>query len=171
MKRIAVFLLFFCILLPFSQAVAQDEPVQGFQRSTDLPLPRFVSLKADKVYVRTGPALRYPIKWIYKRENMPVEIIQEFDTWRKIRDFEGEESWIHQAMLSGERTVMVMTDDLVPMRESDGGQGRMIARLEPRVIASLERCGRNWCRIDTGGYKGWVERKSLWGIYEGEDLH
>ena len=68
--------------------------------SSGLPIPRFVSLSADKVFVRTGPALRYPIKWVYQRENMPVEIIQEFDTWRKIRDMDGDDGWVHQSLLS-----------------------------------------------------------------------
>ena len=140
-------------------------------RSTDLPLPRFVSLKADKVYVRAGPAFRYPLKWIYKRENLPLEIIQEFDTWRKVRDFEGGEGWIHQSLLSGSRTVMVMADDPVAMRQAPGDLSRMIARLEPFVIARPENCAMEWCRVEVDGYKGWIERKFLWGIYEHEELN
>lgn len=149
----------------------KEEAVQGF-RTTDLPLPRFVSLRSDKVYVRAGPALRYPIKWIYKRANMPVEIIQEFDNWRKIKGFDGEEGWIHQSLLSGERTVLIKeAADLVPLREGFSSQARMIARIEPQVVANIDQCAGEWCRIETGGYRGWVQRNFLWGIYEDEELN
>lgn len=147
-----------------------EEPVQGF-RSTDLPLPRYVSLRSDKVYARAGPALRYPIKWIYKRNGLPVEIVQEFDNWRKVRDYEGEEGWVHTSLLSGERTALVWGDALVPMREGFSNNARLIARVEPMVVAALDKCSENWCRIETGGYRGWVERNFLWGIYEDEDLN
>lgn len=144
--------------------------MKGF-RDTDLPLPRFVSLKSDKVYVRAGPAMRYPIKWIYKRDAMPVEITQEFDNWRKVRDRDGEEGWVHQSMLSGNRTVVVQAPDLVALREKSNGQARMIARLEPNVIGHLDKCDKNWCRIEAGGFRGWLERNFLWGIYPDEELN
>lgn len=147
--------------------------MQGFG-GTGLPIPRFVSLRSDKVYVRSGPALRYPIKWIYKREHMPVEIVQEFENWRKVRGIEGEEGWIHQSLLSGERTVMIKTgeaDQLIPMREGFNVGARMIAKAEPMVVADLDKCSGDWCRIEADGYRGWVERNFLWGIYEDEELN
>lgn len=161
----------FCVFCALAApAAAQDQPqaVQPF-RTTDLPLPRFVSLKSDKVYMRTGPALRYPIKWVYTRENLPVEIVQEFEQWRKIKDIDGEEGWVHQSLLSGERTVLVKSDDLIPLREKDSADARMVARLEPMVVAHIEKCGAaGWCGVEAGGYEGWVERKFLWGIYPDE---
>lgn len=157
-------------LLSFPVSAGAQDAVPGF-RSTDLPIPRFVSLKSDKVYVRAGPALRYPIRWIYKQSGMPVEIIQEFDTWRKIRDVEGEDGWIHQSLLSGARTVLVYADDLVPLRDDDKVAAKMVARLEPNVIANLETCRAEWCRLEVGGYHGWVERNFLWGIYADEELN
>lgn len=147
-----------------------EKPVPGF-RATDLPLPRFVSLKSDRVYVRAGPALRYPIKWVYERSRLPVEIVQEFENWRKVRDFSGEEGWIHEAMLSGERTALVKTSEIVPLRERGDVSSRMVARVEPMVVTGIEECGGDWCRVDAGGYRGWVERNFLWGIYEAEEIN
>ncbi len=143
--------------------------VQGF-RVTDLPLPRFVSLRADKVYVRAGPALRYPIQWVYRRAGLPVEITQEFESWRRIRDHVGDEGWVHQSLLSGQRSVLIRGDDLVILREHATDQARMVARLEPDVVAHLDRCNPQWCRIHVSGYRGWVERNFLWGIYAQEDF-
>lgn len=163
------FLIFIFVALVPLQSFAQDS-LQGF-RTTNLPLPRYVSLTSDKVYVRTGPALRYPIKWVYKRENLPVEIIQEFDVWRKVRDYEGEEGWIHQSLLSGERTVLIDSIGIVPMREGFSHDSDMVARLEPMVVASLDKCTDDWCHLESHGYKGWVERKYIWGIYGDEELN
>lgn len=142
-------------------------------RATELPLPRFVSLKSDKVYARTGPAVRYPIRWVYNRARLPVEIVQEFDTWRKIRDVDGGEGWVHKSLLASERTVLVRSDEPLVMRREASADGRMMARLEPGVVAGVETCDDSnvWCRLDAGGYKGWVERNSLWGIYENEELN
>lgn len=170
------FLNIFCIILvcglAFPSLAPADEPVEGF-RTSGLPLPRFVSLRSDKVYVRAGPDWRYPIKWIFKREKMPVEIVQEFENWRKIRDVDGEEGWIHQSLLSGERTIVVKNRDseLVPMREGFSGQARMIAKVEPMVVAGIDKCAGDWCRINAGGFRGWVERNFLWGIYEHEEFN
>ena len=167
MKRILIAV--FIALLSFP-AFAQEEPVKGF-RDTDLPLPRFVSVKSDKVYVRAGPAMRYPIKWIYKHDGMPVEIVQEFDSLRKVRDVDGEEGWVHQSLLSGDRTALIRAADLVPLREKSDAASRMVARLEPNVVAHLEKCGKDWCRLSAGGFRGWVQRNMLWGIYASEELN
>lgn len=147
-----------------------EPPVRGF-RSTDLPLPRFVSLKSDRVHARAGPGQRYPIEWVYTRKDLPVEIVQEFEHWRKIRDHEGGESWVHMALLSGGRTVMVRGDDPLDLREGFSGDARLLARAEPGVIAVLRRCVEEWCEISAGGFSGWAQRKSLWGIYESEELN
>jgi SH3-like domain-containing protein len=151
-------------------AAEAPQQAQNF-RDTTLPLPRFVSLRSDKVYMREGPALRYPIKWVYERPRMPVEIIQEFENWRKIRDFDGEEGWIHESMLSGERTAMVKSDAVVPLREDADEKSRMVVRAQPKVIAGIDKCKGLWCRVDVGGYKGWIQRNFLWGIYPGEEIN
>lgn len=149
--------------------VTQAAPPQAYQTS-GLPIPRFVSLRSDKVFVRSGPALRYPIKWIYQKDKLPVEVIQEFDTWRKIRDAEGDEGWVHQSLLTGKRTVLIKSDDLVPLQKEPRTADRLVARLEPDVIAEISACEKNLCAVSAGGFTGWADRKFLWGIYAEEEL-
>lgn len=150
---------------------AQTELGTPSFRATNLPLPRFVSLSADEVNVRTGPALRYPIRWVFKKNGLPVEIVQEFDHWRKIRDRDGDEGWVHKSLLSSKRGVIVVADGLVDMRSRKMGEGRMVARLEPGLIIRVDECEKYWCRLEKDGYRGWVERKFVWGIYEHEFLN
>ena len=138
--------------------------------SSGLPIPRFVSLRSNKVFVRTGPALRYPIKWVFVRKNMPIEIIQEFDTWRKIRDVAGEEGWIHQSLLSGRRTAIVMPEDGVMMLKKAELQTTPVAKLERGVVFHLKECKGSWCFGEAGSFNGWIEKKSLWGVYASEEL-
>jgi len=144
--------------------------VQPF-RTTGLPVPRFVSLRADTAYVRAGPALRYPVKWVYRRDRLPVEIVQEFENWRKIRDHDGEEGWIHQSLLSGQRTAIIAADAVVLLRDNYSDNARPVARVEPNVVADIQRCEGGWCRIAAGSYRGWIERNLLWGIYPEEELN
>lgn len=169
MKR-SVLLFFLIVLLPFSHAMSEDI-VPGFGKPDARPVPRFVSVKSDKAYVRAGPGQTYPIKWVYSREGIPVEVVQEYDTWRKIRDFDGEEGWMHSSLLTGERHVIVKGTDTVALRDRVGVDGRIRARLEPRVIAKLDECANGWCLIDAQGYEGWIERNLLWGIYDTEELN
>ncbi len=138
--------------------------------SSGLPIPRFVSLASEKVFVRTGPALRYPIKWIYQRDNLPVEVVQEFDTWRKIRDMDGDDGWVHQSLLSGERTTITKGELNVAVYKEPRDNARMIAMLEPGVIAITTKCKGLWCEVAAQGYRGYAQRKFLWGIYESEDF-
>lgn len=143
--------------------------VEG-KTSSGLPIPRFVSLSSEKVFIRTGPALRYPIKWVYQRVNMPVEVIQEFDTWRKIRDIDGDAGWVHQSLLSGDRTGVVKGEANLALRSGADDGAPVQAYLEPGVVGFIESCKGAWCRVASQGYKGWAERKFLWGIYDSEDF-
>ena len=136
-------------------------------RSTGLPLPRFVSLAVDRVNVRFGPGKQYPINWVFARKGMPVEIIEEFDTWRKIRDYEGEEGWIHSSLLSSKRMVMI-TGDVRNLRRTPGPDARVVLRAEPGVIGQLFDCEENWCRIEIDGRRGWLQRSEFWGTRPGE---
>lgn len=174
-----LFLVLFCIPARAQDKKAVPEPTQnnlavdmerGNASSSGLPIPRFVTLAADKVFVRTGPALRYPIKWVYQRVNMPVEIIQEFDTWRKIRDMDGDNGWVHQSLLSGERSVIVKGENNLAVRKDPREGGRVMVYFEPDVVAAAEQCHKEWCEISKDGYSGWTERKFLWGIYDSEDF-
>ena len=133
----------------------------------DLPLPRFVSLRSGEVNLRVGPGSEYPIEWILKYEKMPVEIIREFGVWRKIRDFEGIEGWVHQSMLSGARTVMVL-EDLVILRKKPENEASGLVKVPAGVVGKLLECKDEWCRLQAEGYKGWLLRTKIWGVYPAE---
>ena len=141
-----------------------------------LPLPRFVTLKGDEVNVRAGPGQRYPINWVFLRQAMPVEVVAEFDTWRKIRDFEGIEGWVHQSLLSGRRGAMVTGSELRDLRLDPDPAAPVVARAEPGVIGRLLRCPTDgppengWCYLDIEGHRGWMSRADFWGVYSGEEV-
>ena len=133
------------------------------------PLPRFVSLKSNEVNIRRGPGKEYPILWQFQRRGLPVEIIAEYEQWRQIRDFEGAEGWVHAPLLSGRRSVVLkQTAEAHPLRTAPASDARMIALLQPGLVASLEDCEEGWCEIDVGPYDGWVPRDLLWGLYDFE---
>jgi SH3-like domain-containing protein len=136
-------------------------------RSTGLPLPRFVSLAADRVNVRFGPGKQYPVNWVFGRQGLPVEIIAEFDTWRKIRDFDGEEGWIHSSLLSSRRTIMVI-GEVRSVRRTPSTDARVVLRAEPGVVGGLFDCEDTWCRIEIEGRRGWLQRSEFWGTRPGE---
>ncbi len=132
-----------------------------------LPVPRFVTLAADEVNLRTGPGMRYPIRWIIRKERLPVEIIREFDIWRQIRDIDGDEGWVHKSMLSGQRGAMIKGTFQTLHKEPSEGS-RPVVKLEPGVIVTLTTCQPSWCRVAVGGYDGWVKRENIWGVYPDE---
>jgi SH3-like domain-containing protein len=136
-----------------------------------LPLPRFVSLKADKINVHVGPAKSYGVTWIYTRVGLPVEITAEFENWRRIRDSEGAEGWVYHSLLSGRRTGMVLAkEELVPLREAGDLEGSVTARLQSGVVGAVKKCNGTWCRISGDGFDGWIEQQRLWGVYPNEKI-
>ncbi|MGB8843523.1 MAG: SH3 domain-containing protein [Aliidongia sp.] len=135
-----------------------------------LPLPRFVSMRLGDVNLRVGPGLRYPIAWVFTKKDLPVEIIAEFDTWRKIRDWEGTEGWVNHTALAGKRSVMVLGVIRALRRDADS-QAAPVAQLEPGVIGKLLECpavSADWCRIEAGDVRGWIRRDEIWGVYPRE---
>ena len=150
--------------------VSSPVTAQEVGEVTKLPIPRFASLRGDEIYARTGPGTRYPIKWVYQRKNLPVEIIQEFDTWRKIRDIDGEEAWVHQTLLSGQRFAIQNSGQAVPMNRKAKNDSRAVALVESKAILQLEKCQNQWCFASASGFKGWIPYDSLWGIYEAEQI-
>ena len=155
--------LFLLILLLPSLAIAQD----AF-RATDLPLPRFVSLSAVEAHVRAGPGKKYPIKWTCKKSGYPLEIILEFDHWRKVRDVDGEEGWLHKSLLSGRRTALVIAEENRPLYKKDTEDSKIMAYITPQNIVRINECGAQWSNVDASGYKGWINKVNLWGVYETE---
>lgn len=137
--------------------------------ASGLPLPRFVSLRSDEVNLRAGPGQRYPIDWIYSRKDLPVEVIAEFEAWRKIRDWQGTEGWVHQSMLSGRR-MMVVIGGQRTLRAGDSESADTLAMVSPGVLGRLLQCPRNrdFCRVEINQIQGWFKRDEIWGVYKGE---
>ncbi len=137
--------------------------------TSGLPLPRFASLRSDEVNLRTGPGQRYPIDWTYTRKDVPVEIIAEFDVWRKIRDWQGTEGWVHQGMLSGRRA-MVVVGGIHPLRSQDQDSADPVATVEQGVFGRIVQCPRNkdFCKVAIGTAEGWLKRDEIWGVYKSE---
>lgn len=138
-----------------------------------LPVPRFVSLKPDRVNVRGGPTRDHEVTFVYTRSGLPVEITAESDNWRRIRDWEGSEGWVYHSLLSGRRTAVATPKDknqLVPLYDSGDSNAAVIARLQAGVLATVKRCTGNWCRLIGPGFDGWVVQEQLWGVYPNEKV-
>jgi SH3-like domain-containing protein len=166
-------------------AVAEAQPQAQVQASlqaslqpagtaSGLPVPRFVSLKSDKVNMHIGPAKTYEVKWLYQRAGLPVEITAEFETWRRIRDADGTEGWVYHSLLSGRRTGLVttkVTGELVPLYDRPDEKSTVTAKLERGVVTTVKRCsGEGWCFVTGRGFEGYVQQVRLWGVYPNEKV-
>lgn len=138
-------------------------------QSTGLPLPRFVSLAASETNVRTGPAETFPIRWVFTRRGIPVQIVEESLDWRRIIDHEGETGWIHASLLSSRRTVLV-TGDVRPLRRTPRSDARVVLLAEPMVIGNLLSCEGAWCLVEIDERRGWLERGQFYGVAETEKV-
>ncbi len=136
-------------------------------RRSGRPLPRFASLRSGEVNVRTGPGVRYPVEWVFKRRSFPIEIVAEFDTWRKVRDWQGTVGWVHRSLLSGRRTVLV-TGRQRRLHSEPAADAETVARLEPGVVAELLQCANSWCEIRAAGRSGWLRKGEFWGARAAE---
>ena len=141
--------------------VAPQPPTRGPE--TNLPLPRYVSLKVGEGNARRGPSLSHRIDWVFLRRDMPLQVVSEYGHWRRVLDREGLGGWVHYALLSGVRTVIV-DEDLLPLRVRPDPDAVEVARLEAGVIARLGECEIDWCRLSAGGYRGWAPKARLWGV-------
>ena len=141
--------------------------------ASGLPVPRFVSLKSDRVNVRVGPNKDQDVRWVYTRAGMPVEIVAEFENWRRIRDWEGAEGWVYHSLLSGRRSAVVVPkekDELVPLYESAEAESAVVAKLQAGVFGTLKSCSGTWCRIHGKNFDGWIRQERLWGAYPNEKI-
>lgn len=134
---------------------------------TNLPIPRYVSLKAAKANVRRGPSLTHRIDWIFKRRHMPLRVTAEHGHWRRVEDREGAGGWVHYSLLSGNRFVLVTTD-MLPLNLRPEPDTPIAAHLELGVVAELGKCDNDWCRISAGGYRGWASKTHIWGVGSAE---
>ncbi len=154
---------------PSSATGSAAQTLSGVE--TGLPLPRFVSLKAGEVNVRVGPSRSHPVLWVYQRKGMPVEVIAEFEHWRRVRDAEGDIGWIFHSLLDGRRKALVLPTrggEPLALYALPSDTSEVVAAAEPGVVAKLEACLEDWCQISAGGYSGWTAKDTLWGIYPAE---
>ena len=151
----------------------QTDQTEQLGKVSGLPLPRFVSLKSDRVNLREGPAKDHRTTWVFERAGLPVEITAEFETWRKVRDSEGTEGWVLHSLLSGRRTALVAPwkkDQVLTLFSKPSKSASPTARLQPGVIASLKTCDGSWCRINGENFDGYIEQSDLWGVYSNEKI-
>ncbi len=134
---------------------------------TNLPLPRYVSMKASEGNARRGPSLTHRLDWVFTRRDMPLRITAEHGHWRRVEDQDGQGGWIHYSLISGARTVIV-EEHMLGIRSRPDASAPINAALEAGVIARLGKCGPDWCQVRSGGYRGWARKSALWGIAEGE---
>lgn len=156
-------------------AAAQRAPTTDIKLgASGLPVPRFVSLKSNRVNVRKGPSTEHAVAWVFSRAGLPVEVLAESGNWRQIRDSEGSEGWVFHALLSGRRTALVMpwitTRETSMLRDGPAASAGAVARLEPGVLGSVHDCDGEWCSFTASGITGWIEQQRLWGIYRDEKI-
>lgn len=133
-----------------------------------LAVPRFASFSSDKVYMREGPTYRHPILWVYRRRGLPVEILAQYDVWRRVRDADGTTGWVHASMIAERRTVLVTAKAPAPVRRSSDPHSPILALAQPGVVAKLEACEAAACQIEASGAEGWIDKKNIWGVRVGE---
>lgn len=156
------------VLLTWSSVCFAQAAEEGDE--TGLALPRMVSLRSSRINARSGPGSRYPIEWVYQQKGAPVEIIAEFELWRKIKDWEGTETWVHKAMLSGRRFVRVVNPGVNNIYSKPEKDAKVIAKVEDGVVGEVEKCPENvkMCLIKFDNVQGWMRRSALFGIYDKE---
>lgn len=175
LARVVVLLTGMAFLVPLQSLTSEAQQKTG---KSGLPLPRYVSLKSDKVNLRTGPGLDYPTAWVYRRAGLPLEVFNESQNWRQVRDADGTEGWIFSSLLSGRRTALVLpwerkadqSRPTTPVFATNSDRGRKIAIIEAGVIADIHRCDGRWCEVSIADYEGYIEQKKLWGVYPNETL-
>jgi SH3-like domain-containing protein len=166
------------LALSTAPTLAQEPP--GGRLGTGLPVPRYVSLKTDRVNLREGPSKDHRTAWVFQRAGLPVEIIAEYETWRRIRDAEGTDGWVLHSLLSGRRTALVMpwakgnTPPIALLNRADD-KASPVAQLQPGVIANVKGCTGTWCEvmivIERGrDVEGYVRQEKLWGVYPNENV-
>lgn len=165
MRFLKLLLLLCLAFLPL--AAFADEEGDNAKSGSGLPLPRFASLRADEVNLRTGPGTRYPIEWVFRKEGMPVEIVAESDIWRRVRDFEGSEGWVHKSTLTGKRNLIV-TGETRTLYDQADESSVVVARVEPGSVGEILSCQTVWCRVKFEDVKGYLPKRHFWGAYEQE---
>jgi len=150
--------------------------LSSFLLSTDFlygankhPVPRFVSLRSSEIKMRVGPGREYPVKWVLQRKGLPVKVIAEYDTWRQVECHDGTAGWIHQSLLTGNRTLMI-THEKCRLLSSANRDAHSTAKLAPSTLVpfKLKDCKSGRCYVNAHGTKGWVPKDQVWGLLVGE---
>lgn len=176
-RKSSLLTLLLTILVAFPALSTEAGPVTG------LPLPRFVILKSQETNLRKGPDIKYPIVWVYKQKGYPMEVIAEFENWRKLRDSDGAEGWVHENLITGTRNVRIIANNYVsqnmfyPVRDNEvilfhnpDESSYPKARLQFGAIGKLKKCQVQWCQVKFENTIGWVHKSNLWGVYQNEVL-
>ena len=142
-------------------ASAADAPVLG--PDSKLPVPRFVSLKTEGANGRHGPGVEHRIDWIYERAGLPLQVTGESGPWRRVRDPDGTEVWMHAQNLDMRRTAFVSGAAQAALRTQPRPGAGVTAYLEPGVVGTFTGCEGDYRRISVGGRVGWVAAEALWG--------
>lgn len=147
-----------------TEAVAASSPEPKIERGavTNLPIPRFVSLKAAEGNVRRGPSRTHRVDWVFKRRNMPLQVVAEYGHWRRVVDRDGAGGWMHYSLLSGARTAIVTLEKL-PLHVRPDPATRVVAYAEDGVVVRLGECAGGWCEVRIGKVEGWSPEAHLWG--------
>ena len=151
-------------------ALTVPAPARAADEEAGLKVPRFVSLHSDKVNLRTGPGRRYPIEWVLTKKEMPVEIVAQFEHWRRIRDWEGTSGWVQEHMVTGRRTVVVNKGGVRPLHQQPDPGSAVVARAAPGVVARLLECRGPMCRVEADNLSGWMQRSDIWGVFPDEKV-
>lgn len=149
------------LALPASAVAAPRDPEDT---PSGFPVPRYLSLKFDKVNARAGPGDDHQVLWVYRARGLPVQIIAETREWRRICDPEGGVAWVHRRVIEGKQTVMTLGPEPVALRRRPRAEAQITAYVNPRSIASLDKCEKGWCRLSLEGVRGWTPETVLWGV-------
>lgn len=163
-----ILLLVILLTLPLTAAAAGAEAAPETDAKPKLELPRFGALRFAAVNLRTGPGTRYPISWVYKRAGLPVEVIALFDTWYRIRDYEGSEGWVHKTQVKFQRRGMMLGAKPHDARAAPEATAPVTAHLMPLVQFNLVSCSKDWCLAKSDDFKGYLRKDTFFGAYPAE---
>ena len=122
---------------------------------------KFLMLKNDKVNVRYGPSFDYPIKYIYKKINLPVKVIDKKENFRRIIDNKKNSGWIHISQLKQSKSFITVSNKILFKKPTKFS--KPLAKIETGRLLLVKKCERNWCLVETKSFKGWVDEENLWG--------
>ena len=137
-------------------------------KETGLEIPRYISLKSNDANIRVGPSKNYPIEIKYIKKNYPLKVLEEYENWRKVEDFQKNFGWIHKSLISGIRTGIILSNDNKTIKLLNTLNGNVIGEIGSGNIVFLEKCKIDWCLVSFGDYRGWIDKKNIWGIKEKE---